>query len=787
MSNEAEASKLLSGVQVLDFTVNAAGPYAVWLFAALGARVVKVESHNRPDPARGMSDRPYIHSSSYDDCNSNKLSVALDLTNDQDRKLAVKLAERSDAVVSSFRPGVMDRLGLGHEELLGRKPSLVVASMSATGSTGPFAGLPGYASVFNALGGLGSLTGYPGGPPTELRTSIDFRAGAFMSGLIAWSLRDASLTGRGRYIDFAATEAVAFLVGEYLTNSLSGGEPVEERIGNRDEHFCPQGVYAANDGRWVAIAVQNAAEWASFQRMIGDVATESADRDVVVARWVGSKGGSEVIEGLARVGIAAEIVSAADDVAGDRQLAARGYFQPVAALDGSGDHLVAGVPFLVNGARARLRPARALGVDTEPVLADIFSPAHATGRHPVATITNGDHDKQSADKLRVLELGVGAAVPAAGRILTALGADVLKVEIPPDGDWTRSKRPLVYYNGDRVGALFVFLNAGKRSIALDPSAPDAELRLSALWEWADVVLIDDHYYRQDVVRRQVNHAGPTVITYVTPFGLTGPDAGRPASSLTIFARSGEGGITPGGRGYKQFPDEAPLMARGKVTEIDAGIVAVFATVASLIGGHTGSTVPTVIDLSIFETSVSHNRWIPSIFVRTGWVETRASASYPYGGMMPCQDGHAMIMPSTDRFWTGLVVAMGSPEWALSEELKTQDGRAAADSWVRPLMTEWSLTQTKEQLLRSGLEHGMPIAPYRTIDEVAACPQMASRNFLLPYGESDDRRIPGLPAPGMAAERGDITPPPLGATRLSDIQGVEKPPSPTTQKEQLVDQ
>ena len=140
--------KLLGGVRVLDFTVNAAGPNATWFLSSLGADVIKVESHGRQDPARQMlKDRPYLHSAFYEDVNTGKRCITLDMKSANGQKLAMDLVGHCDVLVDSFRPGVMDRLGLGYEEVHERFPKVVVASLSATGSNGPLAGLPGYAGV----------------------------------------------------------------------------------------------------------------------------------------------------------------------------------------------------------------------------------------------------------------------------------------------------------------------------------------------------------------------------------------------------------------------------------------------------------------------------------------------------------------------------------------------------------------------------------------------------------------------------------------------------------------
>ncbi len=380
---------------MLDFTVNAAGPYAAWLLAALGADVIKVESHSRPDPVRGSEDRPYIHSNFFEDTNTGKRTVALDLKTAAGREAGLELAVRCDAVMSSFRPGVMDRLGLSSATIIERRPAAVVASFSATGSAGPHAGLPGFAGIFNALGGLGALTGYVDGPPTELRTSIDMRAGAMFSAMIVAALREARLTGVGRAIDFAATEAVALLSGEFLTASLLGSEDFEQRVGNRDEMWAPQGTYATRDGRWVALAVRTDDEWDRLVTVFGDgtrdTATfgtaaqrrQAADAvDEIVGGWADRFDAEDFAERLSAVGTAATVVRTADEIAGDPQLSARGFFTTTPGMRGNADVAVGSAPWTTNGQRPTFSPGRPLGADTATVLTEVLGipPAEAIQR-----------------------------------------------------------------------------------------------------------------------------------------------------------------------------------------------------------------------------------------------------------------------------------------------------------------------------------------------------------------------------------------------------------------------
>ena len=185
---------------MLDFTWAAAGPYATCLLALLGADVVKVESTRRPDPARRgfLADYGGINRSpNFNEINLGKRSFQVDLSQPDGLDLAHRLVDWADVVVDNFRPGVMDRFGLGAAALLERRPDLLVVSSSANGSTGPDARAAGLASIFGATGGMSEQTGYVDGPPTEIGESTDYRSANALAVAILAALLHRARTGRG--------------------------------------------------------------------------------------------------------------------------------------------------------------------------------------------------------------------------------------------------------------------------------------------------------------------------------------------------------------------------------------------------------------------------------------------------------------------------------------------------------------------------------------------------------------------------------------------------------------
>jgi hypothetical protein len=168
----------LAGVRIADFTIHAAGPFCTHLLSQLGAQCIKVESSTRPDAFR----KPHavygrMQAATFDQVSANKLSVRLNLKKPEGVELAKRLVVVSDVAAESFRPGVMQRLGLGFEALREVKPDVVLLSLSSCGQTGPDSHFTGYAPLFGAWGGLGWMSGYPDGPPVEMRHVMDHSSG----------------------------------------------------------------------------------------------------------------------------------------------------------------------------------------------------------------------------------------------------------------------------------------------------------------------------------------------------------------------------------------------------------------------------------------------------------------------------------------------------------------------------------------------------------------------------------------------------------------------------------
>jgi crotonobetainyl-CoA:carnitine CoA-transferase CaiB-like acyl-CoA transferase len=254
----------LEGILVADFSRVLAGPMASMLLGDLGAEVIKVERHEGDDTrAWGPPWTPAGESTYYQSVNRNKRSVTLDLRDPGDLELARTLIARADVLIENFRPGAMERLGLGEEANRAANPRLVSASLTGFGSTPAGAALPGYDLLIQAVGGLMSVTGQPDGPPTKVGVAlVDVIAGLFAVVAILAALTERERSGLGQRIEVSLMGALLAALANQASGFLGAGA-VPERMGNRHPSIAPYESFAAADGE-IVVAVGNDRQFQSL-------------------------------------------------------------------------------------------------------------------------------------------------------------------------------------------------------------------------------------------------------------------------------------------------------------------------------------------------------------------------------------------------------------------------------------------------------------------------------------------------------------------------------------------
>jgi CoA:oxalate CoA-transferase len=244
----------LSGITVIDLTRVLAGPYCTMVLADLGARVIKIEAPDGGDDSRRYG--PFVNGKSayFMAMNRGKESLALDLKAPADRTIFERLLERADILVENFRPGAMERLGYGWKDLHAKHPRLIYAAASGFGHCGPYAPKPAYDMVVQGMGGIMSITGHPGGPPTRVGASIgDITAGLFTTIGICSALHHRHASGRGMKIDVAMLDCqVAILENAISRYFATGTSP--QPLGARHASIAPFAAFATLDGHIIVAA-----------------------------------------------------------------------------------------------------------------------------------------------------------------------------------------------------------------------------------------------------------------------------------------------------------------------------------------------------------------------------------------------------------------------------------------------------------------------------------------------------------------------------------------------------
>ncbi len=243
----------LAGVRVLDISQVMAGPFACMLLADMGADVIKIEPPGTGDQTRGAMGFKMKGPDSlgFLNMNRNKRSVALNLKSEAGRQLLLRLAEDADILVENYRPGAMKRLGLGYEDIKAVNPRLIYTSISGFGQTGPWADRPGFDLMAQAMSGVMSVTGYPGGPPVKAGVPVaDIGCALFAIYAALSAYIGAKSSGEGQYIDAALFDAaMAFSVWDICDYWGTGKPP--EPLGTSNKMTAPYQAMAASDGYFV--------------------------------------------------------------------------------------------------------------------------------------------------------------------------------------------------------------------------------------------------------------------------------------------------------------------------------------------------------------------------------------------------------------------------------------------------------------------------------------------------------------------------------------------------------
>ena len=389
----------LDGVRILDFSRIWAGPHATKLLADMGAEVIKVESArawdphrmivgsgNLPDGERG--DDPWNRSGWFNTLHMSKLGITAEMRHPKGRALIEELVGISDVVIENFRAGLMERRDLGYDRLRAIRPDIIMVSMPAFGSSGPWKDFIQYGIGQEQLGGIASMNGYRG-EDAPVKSGVNFGdpiSGAHAAGAVLSALWNRRRTGKGVFIDVSQLESSIMTIGERLLGFQMNGRRAENR-GNRHPTYAPHGAYPCRgEDEWVTIAVAHDAEW---QRLCGamgmpQLADDSAYRDILsrhknhdaldalIADWTRDKSAADVMRLLQDAGVAAAPVMTGEAIFNDAHYQERGLLELV-DHPSCGPYFMPGVAWKMSATPGEVRwHAPRLGEHNERVFGELL-------------------------------------------------------------------------------------------------------------------------------------------------------------------------------------------------------------------------------------------------------------------------------------------------------------------------------------------------------------------------------------------------------------------------------
>jgi crotonobetainyl-CoA:carnitine CoA-transferase CaiB-like acyl-CoA transferase len=334
---DAVATGPLAGVRVIDCSTILAGPLVCQILGDYGADVLKVEHPDRPDAMRGHGLAVDGVGLWWKEVARNKRTIGLYLGDPEGAELLLRLVESADVLVENFRPGTLERWGLGWERLREVNPRLVLLRVTGFGQTGPYAQRPAFGTLVEAMSGFAYMTGQPDGPPTlpafGLADSIAAMAGASAVTMALYH-RDAR-GGQGQVIDLSLLEPIMTAVGPAPTVYAKTGV-VTERTGNRSDNNAPRNLYRTSDDHWVAISTSADVIAERVLRLVGhpevvdepwfatgSTRAEHGDElDGYVGSWIAERTRDEVMQAFAEAGAAVAPVYSAADIVADPQVQA---------------------------------------------------------------------------------------------------------------------------------------------------------------------------------------------------------------------------------------------------------------------------------------------------------------------------------------------------------------------------------------------------------------------------------------------------------------------------------
>lgn len=338
----------LNGIRIVELSSGIVGPLSTDMLALMGAQVIKIESRRSLELTRlmfhvALNVKDPDASPRFNEANLNKIGMCLDLTRPEGLNLAKEIIKISDAVVENYAAGIIDKLGLSYDVIKEINPDIVMLSASASGRTGPEAGVRALAPVFSALSGVSEMTGYADGEPFVGRMSMDTISATSVCFALLSALWHRQRTGQGQYIDYSSREELSCTIADSLMDYIMNGR-IQSRNGNRDDIMAPHNCYPCQgDDSWISIAVGSDEEWKALCDVMGNPEwtkderfadarsrwLNQEDMDKLLGEWTKNYVHYDLMDILQKAGVAAVPSFSAQDIFTDPHMASREFMEVV--------------------------------------------------------------------------------------------------------------------------------------------------------------------------------------------------------------------------------------------------------------------------------------------------------------------------------------------------------------------------------------------------------------------------------------------------------------------------
>jgi crotonobetainyl-CoA:carnitine CoA-transferase CaiB-like acyl-CoA transferase len=761
-SSASQSRRPLAGIRVLDLSHVVSGPYATLVLANLGADVIRV-GRGSAAPAPPGADGKLSASEAFEwGMNRNKRSVSINLKSAAGKKILRDLAKQADIVFSNFRPGRLETLGLGNEELRRLNPALITCELNGFGSVGPWASMPAYDPVVQALSGTMSYTGSADPEDMPVRWTVpigDIFAGLYaVIGMLA-ALVERRETGRGRHIEVAMHDVMLAMNSYRVPLALSFGELPVPAPNEGGQGTVPYGTFQGSDGKWLAIGVSDRM-WESACRVVG---REDLLADASLAanrgRWerreeitrifrdaLGKAPAADWESKFHEAGVIAGRVNTIADLLEHPQLRARDMV--VGLNDSAGRPVtVIGDPLHWTGGDDVRAPVPQ-GADTGAILRDLLGFDEGELRalagsgaielndrgegaavpepvEPIATASEPPSPRGPLGHVAIIEMdGDEPSKGFAGRILASLGARVTKITRPP------SARREPYPNPKREAAYRASLDAGKEVVPIDIKEAAGRDRFLDLVGEADAVLDN---YRAGVLGRlgigyeRLAEANPRIVACsITGYGHTGPWARYPAFDAAIQALGGGMSLAPIPEGMNGEPVRWGLPIGG----LNGSLYAVIGILAGLLQRERdGHARPVDIGLLDAQAALLCYR-VPQ--AATG-IEIVATPRMGGTGAMPfgpfrTADGGWFVICITQQFWRSFAEVAGAPALAEDPRFATEALRQQHGDELNRTVEQLFAGEPSQVWTERFVAAELPGAPVANLAEAFDHPHVAIRQM-----------------------------------------------------------